>query len=257
VITIRALSLTYESQDAIIPALDRVDLDIRAQEFVAIVGPSGCGKSTLLKVVADLLAPSAGAVFVDGKPPKMARANQQIGFIFQDSVLLPWKTVRKNVGFLTEVSRGRGSISQDTVDDLLSLVGLRGFEDRYPVELSGGMRQRVALARALALDPLILLMDEPFGALDEITRERLNAELLRIWSERRKTVLFVTHSISEAVFLSDRVVLLSPRPGRIAQIFEVPLPRPRRPDLRYSEAAWNTVASVHAALEEVSAGGEL
>lgn len=249
-IEIRGLSVTYAGHGAPITALEGIDLEVRPEEFVSIIGPSGCGKSTLLKAVGDLIQPSAGTVWIGGRPSKEARAQQQIGFIFQDAVLLPWKTVSQNIRFLTELSR-RGPIPISEVERLLALVSLQGFGDRYLNELSGGMRQRVAIARALALDPLILLMDEPFGALDAITRERMNFELLKVWSERKKTVLFVTHSISEAVFLSDRIVLLTARPGRIAKVFDVQLARPRTPEIRYSESAWNLVTAIHAALEEV------
>jgi ABC-type nitrate/sulfonate/bicarbonate transport system ATPase subunit len=206
--------------------LDRIELAIRHNEFVALLGRSGCGKSTLLNLVAGLLEPSAGEVRVKGR--RVLGPGEGKGMVFQQHALFPWLTAQGNVEF---GCKSRGLPAQERRErarQLLDLVGLQGFESRYPAELSGGMQQRVAIARALALDPDILLMDEPFGALDEFTRIEMQDELLRVWSSRRKTVLFVTHSIWEALVLADRVVVLASAPGRVAGIFEVELPRPRQ-----------------------------
>jgi ABC-type nitrate/sulfonate/bicarbonate transport system ATPase subunit len=203
--------------------LDRIDLAIRHNEFVALLGRSGCGKSTLLNLVAGLLEPTAGEVRVKGR--RVTGPGEGKGMVFQQHALFPWLTAQGNVEF---GCKSRGLPAGERALQLLELVGLRGFEDRYPSQLSGGMQQRVALARALALDPDILLMDEPFGALDEFTRIEMQDELLRVWSTRKKTVLFVTHSIWEALVLADRVVVLASGPGRVAEVLEVELPRPRQ-----------------------------
>jgi NitT/TauT family transport system ATP-binding protein len=231
-----------------------ISLDIQENEFVSVIGPSGCGKTTFLKIIADLIPPSSGDIKIAGQEPKRLRHNGQIGFVFQDSVLLPWKTVRENIRFLCGIA-GR-PLDDRRLEELLQLVGLKGFDHSLPYELSGGMRQRVSIARALALDPLLLLMDEPFGALDEITREKMNLELLRIWSERLKTVVFVTHSIHEAVFLSDRVIVLTARPGTIYRDISIDLPRPRTLKTRYSSEAGELVSYLHDQLEEAERGGD-
>jgi NitT/TauT family transport system ATP-binding protein len=196
-------------------------------EFVSLVGPSGCGKSTLLKMVADILPPSGGVIEIEGGTPYDARRRGLFGMVFQDPILLAWRNVLDNVALPLEIRGGRGARSLKSARDLLHLVGLSDFEKAWPWQLSGGMKQRVAIARALVLNPTVLLLDEPFGALDEITRQRLNIDLLRIWSESGTTALLVTHSISEAVLLSDRVLVLSPRPTRIAKEVTISLPRPR------------------------------
>ena len=208
-----------------IVALQDVSLDIGRNEFVTLVGPSGCGKSTLLRIVAGLILPTAGAASIGGVP--IAEPRSETGIVFQAPTLLPWATVLDNVLFPLRMMHRIDSASADKAMALLKLVGLAGFEAKSPRELSGGMQQRVAICRALVHDPDILLMDEPFGALDALTREEMTMELLRIWGERPKTVLFVTHSITEAVVLADRVVVMSPRPGRIAEVIKVGLPRPR------------------------------
>ncbi len=212
--------------------LDDVSLSIRPGRFVSLLGPSGCGKSTLLKILGGLLEPTSGDVRVSGRPAVEAVQHREVGIVFQQPVLLPWKSALKNVTFLRDLIDGRSARGQNTARarELLNLVGLGHAGARLPSELSGGMAQRVAIARALALDPKILLMDEPFGALDEITRMRMNLSLLDIWSRLQKTVLFVTHSIAEAIFLSDEVYVMEAHPGRIRERLEVDLPRPRTTD---------------------------
>ena len=216
-----------------VQALGGISLDIAAGEFVTIVGQSGCGKTTLLKILAGLLPRSAGTVTLRGAA--VEGPSRDIGIVFQDPVLLPWRTVLDNVMLPVEVLRLDPAASADRARSLLTLVGLAGFEDKYPQELSGGMRQRVAIARALVHDPSLLLMDEPFGALDAMTREFMNVELLRIWEESRKTIVFITHSIPEAVFLADRVIVMSARPGRVREVVTVDLPRPRDLDMMASD----------------------
>jgi len=221
-ISVQALRHVYQGADGALPALTGVDLDIEAGSFVSIVGPSGCGKTTLLRAVAGLLAPSSGAIEVLGGTPGAAQRGHLFGLVSQESGLLPWRTVEANVRLPLEVT-GRSA----DLPSLLARVGIAGFERYRPGELSGGMRQRVALARALAHGPRVLLMDEPFGALDELSREEMRLELLRLWEQEQITVLFITHSVREAVLLSDRVVVMSPRPGRIVDDVEIDLPRPR------------------------------
>jgi NitT/TauT family transport system ATP-binding protein len=222
-----------------VTALQDVDLEIRPGEFVSLIGPSGCGKSTLLRVVGDLIQPSSGTVEVNGKTAARARVDRDYGIVFQDSVLFEWRTVAKNIGLPLELAGWSRERRRERVTEMLELVELTGFESHHPWQLSGGMQQRVSIARALSFSPALLLMDEPFGALDEMTRERLNLELLRIWEASGSTVIFVTHSISEAVFLSTRIVVMSPRPGRITGIVDVDLAQPRmtrtREEPRFAE----------------------
>ena len=225
---------TFEGRDASVEALREISLDIPENEFVTLIGPSGCGKSTLLRIVGGLIPPTSGRVEIRGRSPKDAQRAKDIGFVFQAPALLPWRTVADNIELPFALNRGAGKDRLCSTEEILSLVGLKAFARAHPYQLSGGMQQRVAIARALIFDPALLLMDEPFGALDEITREGMRYELLRIWSQARKTVIFVTHSIPEAIVLSDRVVVMSPRPGEIRDIIEITLPRPRDEEIESS-----------------------
>jgi NitT/TauT family transport system ATP-binding protein len=225
-------------------ALKNIDLRIEPGEFVSLIGPSGCGKSTLLRVVGDLIQPSEGDVRVNGKTAHQARTDRDYGIVFQDPVLYDWRTVSKNIALPLEMLGWDREKREARVAEMLGLVELTGFDSHYPWQLSGGMQQRVSIARALAFEPPLLLMDEPFGALDEMTRERLNLELLRIWEQTNKTIVFVTHSIAEAVFLSTRVVVMSARPGRITGIVHVDLPRPRTMDTREEPRFFELVTDV-------------
>ncbi len=220
-------------------ALEDIDLEVGPRDFVSLIGPSGCGKSTLLRIVADLIQPTSGDVVVNGKPARQARLDRDYGIVFQDAVLYDWRTVGRNIELPLEMLGWDRKRRQERMREMVELVELSGFEKHHPWQLSGGMQQRVSIARALSFSPPLLLMDEPFGALDEMTRERLNGELLRIWDGTGSTIVFVTHSIAEAVFLSTRVVVMSPRPGRIRGIVEIDLPQPRtqatREQTRYAE----------------------
>lgn len=226
-ISVSQLSHAYESPQGDVVALGDINLDIAPGEFVSIVGQSGSGKSTLLKAIGGLLSPSSGSVLVDGVSPEVAQTRKSIGFVFQDGGLLPWLNVIENIRLPLKMNAGNDKVERDDPEDVLSSVGLSGFERYYPHQLSGGMKQRVALARSLVLRPSLLLMDEPLGSLDELTRESMRYEILRLWEQIRSTVVFVTHSINEAVLLSDRVIVISSRPGRIVQDTRVNLPRPR------------------------------
>ena len=225
-------------------ALESIDLDVREGEFVSLIGPSGCGKSTLLRLIADLTAPSTGTIRVNGKPARQARLDRDYGMAFQAPVLMDWRTVRQNVELPLEVTGVARPERDRRAAALIDLVELGEFAGKYPWELSGGMQQRVAIARALALEPKLLLMDEPFGALDEMTRERMNIELGNIWRRLGTTIVFVTHSIPEAVFLSSRVAVMSPRPGRISAIVEIDLPQPRTAETRETGRYFELVTAV-------------
>lgn len=224
-IELRDIAKTFPVEDGSLQALAAVSLDIERGEFVSLVGPSGCGKSSLLRILAGLSRPTAGSAMVAGNEVRAPR--DDVGIVFQRPVLLPWRRVIDNVLLPVDVAHGSRHDHAERAAELLKLAGLAGFEQRYPAQLSGGMQQRVAICRALIRRPSILLMDEPFGALDAITREEMGVELLQIWQEVGATVLFITHSIPEAIFLSDRVAVMSPRPGRVVEVVNVDLPRPR------------------------------
>ena len=251
-ISVRGLSKTYDGGAGAIAALREISFTVEEGEFLSIVGPSGCGKSTLLKILAGLMAASGGEALLNSSP--ITGPRRDIGMVFQSPVLFPWRSVIDNAMLPVDVQRlGRQSMIERG-RALIALVGLSGFEDRYPWELSGGMQQRVALVRALVHDPALLLMDEPFGALDALTRESMNVELQRIWLDRRKTVVFVTHSTSEAVFLADRVMVMTARPGRIGDMLDIDLPRPRTLDVMTTERFGGYVRRIRAGL---NAGGGL
>jgi len=230
VITARDLDLTFQTNDGPVFALSKINLDVVEGEFVSFIGPSGCGKTTLLRAIADLEKSSSGTLIVNGMTPERARLARAYGYVFQAPALYPWRTVERNVGLPLEIMGLDNQAAR--IQRNLDLVNLTGFEKKFPWQLSGGMQQRVSIARALAFDPKLLLMDEPFGALDEIVRDKLNQQLLELWDRTAKTVVFVTHSIPEAVFLSTKIVVMSPRPGRIIDIIETNLPRKRSLDIR-------------------------
>jgi NitT/TauT family transport system ATP-binding protein len=251
-IIIKNVSMEFNGE-SVVEALRDISFNIADQEFLGLVGPSGCGKSTLLRLVAGLLEPTEGEIWVYGKSPKKAQQDVEFGFVFQDPVLFPWLKVIDNVR-LPEKLLGkrnplRGRKPDEYAHELLIEVGLEGFENHYPELLSGGMKQRVALARALVYQPSILLMDEPFGALDEFTRDRLNISLLEVWEKIGATVIFVTHSLQEALFLADRVIVLSPRPGRITKVTDVPFGRPREFDIRFDPQFTSLQAELRHLLE--------
>jgi NitT/TauT family transport system ATP-binding protein len=230
VIDARELSLTFATADGPVYALDGINLTVNDGDFVSFIGPSGCGKTTLLRVIADLEQATSGAIAVNGMSPSQARMARAYGYVFQAPALYPWRTVEQNVGLPLEIMGTADAALR--VKRNLELVNLGGFEKKFPWQLSGGMQQRVSIARALAVEPKLLLMDEPFGALDEIVRDKLNQQLLELWAATKKTVVFVTHSIPEAVFLSSRIVVMSPRPGRIIDVIETNLPANRTLDVR-------------------------
>jgi NitT/TauT family transport system ATP-binding protein len=248
-VSCRNLRVRFFTPRRAITALHGLSLDVAAGEFLTLLGPSGCGKSTFLRVVADLIQPDDGEIRVFGAPPEAARLRRDIGFVFQDPALLPWRTALANVELPLQVAVSRARRGKATPRELLELVGLKGSESAYPQELSGGMRQRVAIARALASDPKILLMDEPFGALDEITRDRLNEELRRVWRELGLTVLFVTHSIHEAAYLGQRVLMMAANPGRVQAIVPVELPDERTLAIRESAPFVALAATLRRLLE--------
>jgi NitT/TauT family transport system ATP-binding protein len=236
VIEIRGLSLTFETSDGPVQALSNIDLSVDRGDFVSFIGPSGCGKTTLLRVIADLEQPTNGQVTVNGVSPEEARRARGFGYVFQAPALYPWRTIARNVALPLEIMGLPKAERQRRVAENLALVNLSGFERKFPWQLSGGMQQRASIARALSVESDLLLMDEPFGALDEIVRDHLNEQLLRLWDKTSKTVIFVTHSIPEAVFLSTRIVVMSPRPGRITDVIDCNLQRNRTLDIRETPA---------------------
>ncbi len=250
IISIQNLTKRFQGTDSgSVLALDDINLDIQKGEFISFIGPSGCGKSTLLRVIADLIQPTSGSVMVNDKPAPQARKDRDYGMVFQNATLYDWRSILKNVQLPLEIMNYPKPERDRRAREMLKLVELSEFEDKYPWQLSGGMQQRVSIARALSFQPQILLMDEPFGALDEMTRERMNNELLRIWKTiDGMTVIFVTHSIAEAVYLSTKVVVLSPRPGRISEIIDIPLPQPRDSDTREMEEFFHLSTQVRNAL---------
>ena len=231
-IDMRDLSLTFETADAPVVALSKVNLQVKAGEFVSLIGPSGCGKTTLMRVMADLERPTGGEITVNGLSPEQARLARAYGYVFQAPALYPWRSVRRNLMLPLEIMGVPREERETRAKQYLDMVGLKDFANKFPWQLSGGMQQRVSIARALSFEPKLLLMDEPFGALDEITRDHLNEQLLRLWEHTQKTVIFVTHSIPEAVFLSSRIVVMSPRPGRILEVIDCNLPAKRTLDVR-------------------------
>jgi NitT/TauT family transport system ATP-binding protein len=248
IVRVSGVDKTFATAHGRTVALQGIDLEIRRGEFVSLIGPSGCGKSTLLRLIGDLTVPSTGQVEVNGKTAHSARLGREYGMVFQSPVLFDWRSVEDNVRLPLELLGMSRSDREKRAGEMLELVELSDFTRHYPYQLSGGMQQRVAIARALALEPSILLMDEPFGALDEMTRERMNSEVLRIWEQTGTTIVFVTHSIPEAVFLSSRVVVMSARPGRITHTVEVDLPLPRNEDTRELPRYFELVTEVREAL---------
>jgi NitT/TauT family transport system ATP-binding protein len=247
-IDVRGVSLTFQTRDGEVQALSNVDLQVDSGDFVSFIGPSGCGKTTLLRVIADLQQPSAGTILINGVTPEQARLQRHYGYIFQAPALYPWRTIERNVALPLEIMGFDAAERRRRVERYLKLVNLSGFERKFPWQLSGGMQQRVSIARALSFDPALLLMDEPFGALDEIVRDHLNEQLLRLWDQTRKTVVFVTHSIPEAVFLSTKIVVMSPRPGRIIDIIPCNFLRDRTLEIRETPEFMKIAQRVRAGL---------
>lgn len=234
VVSAQNLSLTFQTNDGPVHALSDIDLTIGEGEFISFIGPSGCGKTTFLRVIADLEQPTGGSITVNGVSPEQARLARAYGYVFQAAGLYPWRTVARNIALPLEIIGMPRGERRERVEQVLALVDLKGFGGKFPWQLSGGMQQRASIARALAFDADLLLMDEPFGALDEIVRDHLNEQLLDLWARTRKTICFVTHSIPEAVYLSTRIVVMSPRPGRVTDVIESTLPRERPLDIRES-----------------------
>jgi NitT/TauT family transport system ATP-binding protein len=252
-IAVRDVSMRFGSGVAEVVALEHASFDVGEGQFVAVVGESGCGKTTLLRIIAGLVQPTSGQVLVDDLP--VAGPRLEVGFVFQQPVLLGWRSILDNVLLPVELARISKATARAEAEQLLDMVGLGGFHGHRPRQLSGGMQQRAAIVRTLMLRPSILLMDEPFGALDAITREQMNLDLLSLWSQRPTTVVFITHDIPEAVFLSDAVILMSARPGRVERVYTIDLPRPRTTDMRYSDAFAHTAREIRHGMEERQAVG--
>ena len=248
ILTVYDLSMVYPNGDGGIQALAGVSFTVSRQEFVCFVGPSGCGKTTLLRLLAGLIAPTYGEVVFEGK--RLAQPRRRIGFVFQQANLMPWRTVLSNIVLPLELQQVPAREAEDRANNMIDLVGLNGFETSYPCDLSGGMAQRVAIARALIHEPNLLLLDEPFGSLDALTRERMGAELMRVWAARTVTVVMVTHSISEAVLLADRVLVLSARPAHVCLDLPIPLPRPRSLEMTHTGAFGKLASQVRLAIEQ-------
>ncbi len=247
-----SVHMVYSAEHGVsaVQALEDINLNISAGEFVSVIGPSGCGKSTMLRIVADLESPTSGNVSIGGESPNSARLKRKVGFVFQEAALLEWRRILQNVALPLELKGISRAAREKIASELIDMVGLAGFERSYPRQLSGGMRQRAAIARAMSTEPEVMLMDEPFGALDQITRDRLNIELMALSEQKRITVVFVTHSINEAVLLSDRVFVMTPRPGRICGELEIDLPRPRTLKVRQTENFIELVKQGTALLEQ-------
>ncbi len=251
-IMLRDIGMVYRTNDGRdVTALTGVTLDIEKGEFVSLVGPSGCGKTTLLRIIADLLQPTSGDIKIAGETPREARLKRRYGIVFQNAVLYEWRTVKKNIMMPLEIMHVPLKEREERAMKMLELVGLTEFANHYPNQLSGGMQQRVGIARALAIQPEILLMDEPFSALDEFTREKLHVDLLKIWRKTNKTIIFVTHNIQESVFLSDKVCVLSPHPGRLSAVVDITLPRPRTMEMKSTPEFTELVAKVRNSFEGV------
>lgn len=251
-IMLKDIGMVYKTNDGRdVTALTGVSIDIQKGEFVSLVGPSGCGKTTLLRIIADLLTPTSGEISIAGETPRQARLKRRYGIVFQSAVLYEWRTVKKNIMMPLEIMHVPPKEREERAMKMLELVGLSEFANHYPNQLSGGMQQRVGIARALAVQPEILLMDEPFSALDEFTREKLHADLLKIWRKTNKTIIFVTHNIQESVFLSDKICVLSPHPGRLSAVVDIDLPRPRTMEMKNTAEFTKLVAKVRNSFEGV------
>lgn len=250
-IMLKDIGMVYKTEGKEVTALTNVSIDIKKGEFISLLGPSGCGKTTLLRVMADLLQPTSGTITVSGETPKEARLKKKYGIVFQSAVLYDWRTVLKNIMLPLEIMHVPKEEQKRKAMQMLELVGLAKFANSYPRELSGGMQQRVGIARALAINPEILLMDEPFSALDEFTREKLHEDLLKIWGKTNKTIVFVTHNIAESVFLSDKICVLSPHPGRLSAVIDVDLPRPRTNEMKNTQQFTDLVAKARNSFEGV------
>jgi len=251
-IMLKDIGMIYRTNDGRdVTALTGVSMDIQKGEFISLLGPSGCGKTTLLRIIADLLQPTSGEITIAGETAKDARLSKKYGIVFQSPVLYDWRTVKKNIMLPLEIMHISKEEREDRAAKMLEIVGLSDFANHYPNQLSGGMQQRVGIARALAIQPQILLMDEPFSALDEFTKEKLHEDLLRIWAKTNKTIIFVTHNIQEAVFLSNRVCVLSPHPGRLSAVIDIDLPRPRTMEIKDTQEFTSYVAKVRNSFEGI------